>query len=58
MMAIYVLNVQQDVKKRWFLCIKQDVAHDLSSGLISYVLGQEASIEIFWHWVVIKVENK
>lgn len=30
-MAIYVLNVQQDVKST-ILCIKQDVAHDLSSG--------------------------
>lgn len=32
--AIYVLNVQQDVKKTWFLCVRQDVARDLLTGLI------------------------
>lgn len=54
--AIYVLNVQQDVKK-WFY-VRQDVACDFSTGLIEYILCPEASLETFWHWVAIKVENK
>lgn len=40
------------------LCIRQDVADDLLTGLNYYALCQEAGIEMFWHWVVIKVENK
>lgn len=48
--TIYMLNAQWDVKKQWLLCVRQDVAHDLlQTGLISNILCQETSIEMFWH---------